>query len=217
MDVQIWADVSVAVQTQLGPVKAITGVTKGAATLIQSPGHGLQAGAPVFVRARGIGALDYAVGLVAEPDADSFTLQGVDSTGFRGALVEGSTVQLITFGAEAETLQEITPSGGEAPDVAINTIHPRPDHSVPGKPSPIVYSFGSLWVPTDPALVALKAAARTRSTCAVRFTWADGTTLLFAGMPSASMAPGGASGQPVTTPIKVNVRGPLATVAGAED
>lgn len=217
MDVQIWADVSVAVQTQLGPAKAITGVTKGAATLIQSPGHGLQAGAPVFVRARGIGALDYAVGLVAAPEADSFTLQGVDSTGFRGALVEGSTVQLVTFGAEAETLQEITPSGGEAPDVAINTIHPRPDHSVPGKPSPIVYSFGSLWVPTDPALMALKAAARTRSTCAVRFTWADGTTLLFAGMPSASMAPGGASGQPVTTPIKVNVRGPLATVAGVED
>lgn len=214
MDVQIWADVSVAVQTVLGATKAVTGVTKGADTIILCVGHGLQEGAPVFLRIRGIGALDYAVGIVDDPAVDSFKLRGVDSTGFRGTLAEGSTAQLITFGAEAETLQEITPSGGEAPDVNINTIHPRPDHSVPGKPSPIVYSFGSLWVPTDPALVALKAAAMKRSSCAVRFTWADGTTLLFAGMPSASMAPGGASGQPVTTPIKINVRGPLATIAG---
>ncbi|MET3517804.1 hypothetical protein ABIC63_005609 [Pseudacidovorax sp. 1753] len=216
MDVQIWADVSVAVQTELGAAKVLAGVTKGAETILQCADHGFADGAPVLVRARGIGALDYAVGIVDVVDDDSFKLLGIDSTGMRGSLIAGSTVRLVTFGAEAETLQEITPSGGEAADVNIETIHPHPNYSVPGKPTPIVYSFGSLWVPTDPALVALKAAAGVREVCAVRFQWADGTQLLFAGSPSASMAPGGSSGQAVTTPLKINVRGPLATLAGAE-
>lgn len=215
MDPQIWTDVNVAVQTALAAAITVTGITKGNPTVVQAAGHALAADTIVLLRVKGIGGLDYAVGKVGDPEVGTFDLVGVDSTAMKGTFVSG-TVQAITFGAVASTLQDITPSGGESADVNITTIHPIPDYAIPGKPSPIVYSFGSLWVPDDPALVALKAAGAAKQVRAVQFEWPDGTQLLFAGMPSASMAPGGSSGGAVTTPLKINVRGPLAAYAGVD-
>lgn len=214
MDPQIWTDVNVAVQTQLAAAIPITGVTKAKPAVVSATGHGLAAKAIVLVRVKGIPALDWTVARVADPESGTFELEGIDASAFKGTFVSG-TVQAITFGAVASTLQEITPSGGEAEDVAITTIHPTPDYSIPGKPTPLVYSFGSLWIPDDPALAELKAAAAAKAVRAVQFEWPDGTQLLFAGTPSASLAPAGSSGQPVTTPVKINVRGALVAYAGA--
>lgn len=216
MEAQIWTDVNVAVQTVLGTAINITGITKGNPTVVQVASLvGLDAGARVLVRVKGIGGLAYAAGKVLDPETGSFKLDGIDSSAMKGTFVSG-TVQVATLGAQASTLQDITPSGGDAPDVNITTIHPIPDYAVPGKPTPLVYTFGSLWMPGDPALEELKAAGLAKQVRVVQFEWPDGTELLFAGLPFVSMAPGGSAGAAVTTQVKINVRGPLAAYAGEE-
>lgn len=216
MEAQIWTDVNVAVQTVLGTAINVTGITKGNPTVVQVASLvGLDEGVRVLLRVKGIGGLAYAAGKVTDPATGAFELAGVDSSGLKGTFISG-TVQVVTLGAQASTLQDVTPSGGETADVNITTIHPIPDYATPGKPSPLVYSFGSLWKPGDPALEEFKKAGAAKQVRVVQFEWPDGTELLFAGMPSATMAPGGAAGGAVTTPIKINVRGPLAAFPGAE-
>jgi len=213
MDPQIWTDVDVDVQTALATAIPASGISKANPAVVSATAHGLSDGAVVLVRCRGINGLDWTVAEVDDSDTDSFKLKGIDTSGAKGTFVSGS-VQAITFGASASTLQEVTPSGGESADVPISTIHQIPDYSIPGKPTPLVFAFGSLWVPDDPALVELAKASKVKAVRAVRFSWPDGTQGLFAGIPSVSMAPGGTSGNPVTTPVKINVRGPFTAYAG---
>lgn len=216
MEAQIWTDVNMAVQTALGTPINVTGITKGNPTVVQVASLvGLDEGSRVLVRVKGIGGLNYAAGKVLDPETGTFKLEGVDSTAMKGTFVSG-TVQVVTLGAQASTMQDITPSGGDTTDVTITTIHPIPDYVSPGKATPIVYTLNSLWKPGDPALEELKKAGAAKQVRVVQFEWPDGTEMLFASMPSAPMAPGGSAGGAVTTPVKLNVRGPLATFAGAE-
>lgn len=214
MDALVWQDVNVAAQTEAAAAVAITGITKGADTTVQTATLP-QNGDVVVLRVVGIGGLDWAVGRVSEAAAGSFKLALLDSSEMKGTFRSGS-YRVIELGAQAESLQEITPSGGDTQDVVIDTIHPKPAYSKPGKPSPLVYSFGALWMPNDPVLKAFKAAGTGSRVLVVQFQWPDNTEMLFAGYPSAPMAPGGASGQAVTTPAKVSVRGPLVTYPGAD-
>ncbi|RYF82070.1 MAG: hypothetical protein EOO29_08380 [Comamonadaceae bacterium] len=214
MDALVWQDVNVAAQTDADAAVAITGITKGADTTVQSATLP-QNGDVVALRVVGIGGLDWAVGRVSDAAAGSFKLVGVESTDLKGTFRSGS-YRVIELGAQAESLQEITPSGGDTQDIVIDTIHPKPAYSKPGKPSPLVYTFGSLWIPSDPVLKAFQSAGKAGRVLVVQFQWPDDTEMLFAGYPSAPMAPGGASGQAVTTPAKVSVRGPLVTYPGAD-
>lgn len=213
MNLQIWSDVAVAVQTLLGGVKAVTGITKATEAVVACVGHGFTAGAPVMIRCTGLPDADYLVGVVdASPTTDEFTLKDINSTNWRGTFVSG-TAQLITFGAEFDTLQTVSPSGGEAADVLVSTIHTSQDKSIPGNTSPIVFAFDSIRDPADPGLKECRDASRTRTTRAIRFTFADGQKVYFVARPSTTLAPGGSAGAPVTTPLKMNVAGPLTDYA----
>lgn len=207
MEAQIWSDVDVDVQTVLAAAKTITGITKASPAVVSSTAHGYAVGDILLLKIKGMLELDYAVVKVTAQTTDSFTLAGIDSTLF-GTFTSG-TAQKITFGAAAATFTDITPSGGEASQVVIQTIHVSQSYSKPGNVSALTFAFGSLWMPDDPALIELQAASRSRTVRAVRFTFADGTAMFFAGYPSVSMAPGGAAGAIVTTPVSINVRGPV--------
>ena len=101
------------------------------------------------------------------PPAPRNPVAPVNSTDF-GAFVSG-TAQKITFGASAETITEVGAAGGEAADVLVETIHRKRGFNLPGRETPLVFTMGSLWVVTDPALVEFNKASRTRSLRAVRF------------------------------------------------
>jgi hypothetical protein len=214
-DFQIWSEVQVDVQSALAAPVAITGITKANPAVVAAPDHDFTAGDIVLLRVKGMGDLDYAVVRVATVIADtSFVAEGIDATDMNGTFVSGSATK-ITFGVSANTFTDVTPSGGETSDVLIQTIHMKRGFNKPGAESPLVYGFGSLWDVADPALLALQAGARKGRVLAVRFKFLDGTTVLFAGLPSASMAPGGSAGGAVTTPVKINVRGWLQAYSGA--
>lgn len=205
-DIQLWSDVDVDVQTALAPAKVITAISKATSAVCSSSTHDYVVNDILLLKVQGMIDLDYAVAKVTAVVAGvSFALGGIDSTLF-GTFVSG-TAEKITFGASAATFTEVSAAGGESEQVLIQTIHRRRGYNLPGNETPLVFTFGSLWVPSDPALIALKAASRARSVLAMRFTFADGSLGLFAGTPAASLVPNGSAGAPVTTPVIVNVRG----------
>jgi hypothetical protein len=213
MNVNIWSNVGVDVQTALAVAVPITAITKANPAVASATAHGFLDGDVLLLRTKGMRQLDWAVVRVDNKTTDSFELEGIDSTEF--STFSSGTAQKITFGASAETFQDVSANGGEAADVNVSTIHNDQDTSIPGNRTPLVFNFGSIWDPNDPALKALKGFDRKKSPCAIVFRFATGDLVYFAATPSSSLAPGGSAGAVVTTPVKLSVKGLLTNYAAA--
>jgi hypothetical protein len=209
--INVWSKVAVAVQTVLAAPKTITAITKANPAVAASTAHGLANGTVGLLKVSGMRQLDYRVVRLANVDTDDFELEGVDSTTFD--TFTSGTFEAITFGANASTFQDVSASGGEAASIAIATIHDDQDFEIPGNRSPLVFNFGSLWDPADPALLALKGFDDIKTPCCVQLTFATGAKIFMAAFVGASLAPTGSSGQPVTTPVSLRLRGRLTSYA----
>lgn len=213
MNVNIWSNVGVDVQTALGAPVALESISKANPAAAGADAHPFVDGDVLLLRVKGMRELDWAIVRVAGKTTDAFNLEGIDSTEF-GTFVSG-TAEKITFGASAETFQDVSANGGEAADVAVSTIHSDQDTSIPGNRTPLVFNFGSIWDPNDPVLKALKVFDRKKTPCALVFRFATGDLVYFAATPSTSLAPGGSAGGVVTTPVKLSVKGLLTNYAAA--
>lgn len=209
--INVWSKVSVAVQTLLAAPKTITVITKANPAVCTSTAHALTNGTVILLKVNGMRQLDYRVVRIINVTANTFDLEGVDSTAFD--TFTSGTAEAITFGANASTFQDVSASGGEAAAIPIATIHDDQDFEIPGNRSPLVFSFGSLWDPSDPALIALQKFDDIKTPCAIQMTFATGAKIYMAAFASASLAPGGSSGQPVTTPVSLRLRGRLTSYA----
>ena len=209
--INVWSKVQVAVQTVLATAKTVTGITKASPAVVTATAHGYTTGAEVKLSVAGMIELNNAVVKITQVTADTFSLDGIDSTLF--ATFTTGTAQLVTFGASAATVQDVNASGGEAAAIDITTIHDDTTKEIPGVKSALAYSFGSLWDPTDPALIELKKADNVKGTRAIKITFATGARVLFDCYPTVSMAPGGSTGGPVTTPISFKLTGPINSYA----
>ena len=212
-NVNKWSNVAVAVQTVIAAAKTLTAITKANPPVASSTAHGFVNGDPLLLKLEGMTELDYAVVRAAGVTADTFQIEGWDSTSF-GTFVSG-TAQKLTLGAQCATLQDVNPSGGEAEKLLVRTIHRKQDYNLPGNRAPLEYSFGSLWMPNDSALLALNGFDRNGQPCAVSFTFETGDKVFFAMHPSAPLAPSGNAGGLVSTPVSFSLRGPLSFYAGA--
>ncbi|WP_421885151.1 phage tail tube protein [Methylibium sp.] len=209
--INVWSNVAVAVQTVLGTAKVITAISKTNPAEVTSATHGFTAGQFLLLTVQGMRQLNLRVVKVAPtPGTDDFELVGIDSTLFAD-FVSG-TAQLITFGAEAATFQDVNASGGIAADIPVGTIHDDEDRVIPGNKSAIKYEFGSLWNIGDAALIELQKASDTKTTRAVRLTFATGDVVAFDCYPSAPLVPVGSSGAAVTTPVSFSLAGRLTTI-----
>lgn len=206
-DINVWSNVAVAVQSALAAPKTITEITKASPAVATSTAHGFIAGDIVLLKVSGgMRELNYrVVEVLAAPTVDTFSLRGIDSTGFSDFVA--GTAEAVTLGAECSTLQDFSPSGGEAAGIAVETIHTDDTYEIPGRRSPLVIASTSLWEPTDAALLALNGFDTSKTPGAVEVTFATGNRLLFAAYASASLAPGGAAGGLVTTPVSLRLRG----------
>lgn len=205
--INVWSKVSVAVQTALAAAKTISAISRASPAVVTSAAHGYANGQEVKLTVSGMIELNNTVVKVANVAAGTYELEGIDSTLFN-TFASGSA-QLVTFGAAAATFQDVSSSGGEAASIATTTIHDDTDKEIPGTKSALSYSFGSLWDPTDPALIELKKADNVKGTRAIKLTFATGAKVLFDCYPSVSMAPGGSTGQAVTTPVNFKLTGAI--------
>ena len=210
-DVNVWSNVQVAIQTALGAAKTISDISKASPAVADSTAHGFTTGDIVLLKIKGMRELNWRVVRVGTVTTDDFELEGIDSTDFRD-FVSG-TAEEVTFGAEAATFQDFSPSGGEAAGIGINTIHDDQDFEIPGNRTPLIMQSNSLWVPDDPALVAMKGFDMTKTPGCALLEFATGARVLMAAYMSANLAPGGAAGAPVTTSVSLRVRGQLTMYA----
>lgn len=202
--INVWSKVAVAVQTVLAAAVTITAISK-ANPAVATATNTYTNGDIVLLKISGMTQLDYRVARVAGATGTSFQIEGVDSTSF-DTFVSG-TAEKVTFGATASTFQDINATGGEAAPIPITTIHDDQDLEIPGNRSPIVYSFGSLWDTADAALKEIAKFDNTKTAGCLQLTFATGHKLYFAAYMSASMAPVGAAGAAVTTPVTFRLRG----------
>jgi hypothetical protein len=211
MTTNIWTKVGVSVQTVLATAKTITGITKASPAVASSTAHGFTNGQEVLLKIAGMSELNNMVVRAANVAANTFELEGVDSTLF-GTFTSG-TAQLITFGASAATFQDINGSGGEPDDVDLTTIHNDTKIVQPGLLSALSYSFSSLWDPGDAALIELNKAHITKTERAVKLSFASGAKIYFNSFVAAPLFAAGSAGAAVTTPVSFKIQGNIKSYA----
>ena len=111
MGASVWSNVQVAVQSALAAADTISAITKANPAVVTATAHGLANGDWVSLDVLGMHQLDKSVCRVANVTANTFELEGVDSTGFD--TFSSGTAQAITFGTSITTMSDINVSGGD--------------------------------------------------------------------------------------------------------
>ncbi len=207
-NINVWSKVAVNVQSAIAATKTITAITKASPAVASSTTHGYIAGDIVLLKINGMTPLDYMVcRVLASVTADSFSLEGVDSTLYD--TFTSGTAQKVTLATACSTLQDVNGSGGEAAPIVVETVHSDQNYEIPGNRSPLTYNFGSIWDPADPALIALNGFDVIKMPAVMQLTFSTGAKIFFCAFVSASLAANGSSGALVTTPVSFRLRGPI--------
>lgn len=201
-----WSNVAVAMQSALGAAKTITAITKANPGVVSSTAHGFVNGDYVYLTVQGMFQLDGMVVRVANQTANTFELEGIDTTAF-DTFTSGSA-QAVTFGTSITSATTINASGGDFDFIDITTIHDNVKKQIPGLPNPSNFTMDHLWDVSDAALKAMKTAADAQAIRAFKFTFgAGGQIMTFAGYVGATLLPAGQAQDKVTTQTVITMFG----------
>lgn len=201
-----WTQVAVAMQSALAAADTITGITKANPGVVTSVGHGLNNGEYVFLSIQGMHQLNDKVVRVANKTADTFELEGVNTTDF-GTFSSG-TAELITFGTSITTAATISAGGGGFDFIDTTTIHDSAKSQTPGLPAAMTYTMDHIWDPADAGQIAMKTASDSQAKRAFKFTFGTGGKIaVFAGYVGFDGAPGGSAQDKVTTQAVITSQG----------
>ena len=202
----VWKNVAVAMQSALAAAKTITAVTKANPGVVTSTAHGFSNGDYVFLSVAGMYQLNDKVVRVANQAANTFELEGVDTTLFD--TFSSGTAEKITFGSSITTATNISSSGGNFEFIDATTIHGNSRAQIPGLPEATTFTMDHIWDVSDSGLLALKTASDNQAKRAFKFTFGTGGKIMtFSGYVGASLLPGGSSQQLVTTPAVITMNG----------
>jgi hypothetical protein len=135
----LWKGVGIALQSALGAAKTISAITKADPPVATSTAHGYSNGDVVLLDVLGMGQVDDRVVRVANVAANTFELEGLDSTNF-DTFVSGNA-KLITFGTTLATIAEVQGSGGDANYEDTTLIHDTQRSQIPTLPNPIAFTL----------------------------------------------------------------------------
>ena len=198
---KFWTGVGIDVQTALGAAKTITAITKANPAVATSTAHGYANGDYVVLAVQGMWQADTKTVRVANVTANTFELEGCDSTSFD--TFSSGTAQAITFGTTFSTIGDFTTSGGDFDMIDITTIHDTNKKTIPGAASAIECSGNFNWDPADAGQVAMKAASEARVLRAMKIQFSDGAKWVFTGYPGYAGNPTGGAGAKVSSPFKI--------------
>jgi hypothetical protein len=200
-----WSNIAIAIQSALAAAKTITAITKANPGVATSVTHGYTTGDYVKLTISGMSQLDSMVARIIVLTADTFSLEGIDTTLFD--TFSSGTAEKITFGTTLSTATSITASGGDFSFIDTTTIHDNVKKQIPGIANPATFSFENIWDVSDAGLIALKAASDAQAMRAVRFTFANGQKLVFTGYIGASLLPTGGAQDIVKTSVAITMFG----------
>lgn len=207
-NVSLWTNVAVDVQSALGSPVTIVGISKTDPAVVSFNGTLPSNGAYVKLTVQGMTQADgrvFRVANGASGSPDTFELEGLDATGFSD--FASGTFEVITFGTSMTTATGLSASGGDFDFIDITTIHDNIRKQIPGVASPATYSFESLWDAADAGLIAFKETSDAQSLSAVRFTFANGSKVVFNGYIGCTLLPVGNEQDKVTTSVVVTMFG----------
>lgn len=201
-----WANVAVAMQSALAGTKTITAITKASPGVVSSTSHGYSNGNYVLLSVQGMWQVDNKVVRVANQAANTFELEGVDTTSYD--TFSSGTAALITFGTTFSSIKGLSASGGDFDFIDTSTIHANVKTQIPGLPNPLNYSFDNIWDISDTAQTAMKTASDAQSARCFRFTFGTGGNIMvFYGYVGFSAAPTGNALDLVTSPAAITMFG----------
>lgn len=201
-----WSNVAISMESVLAAAKTITAITKANPGVVSSTAHGYANGDYVLLSVQGMYQIDSMVVRVAGVTADTFQLEGVDTTSY-DTFSSGSAYK-ITFGTTLSTATSLTGSGGDFDFIDTTTIHGNAKTQIPGLANPATYSFDNIWDVADAGLMAMKAASDAQDTRCFKFTFGTGGNIMvFNGYVGASLLPGGQAQQLVTTSAVITMFG----------
>lgn len=204
--VRKWSNVAVAMQSVLAGATTITVITKANPGNVTSAAHGLIVGDYALLTVQGMYQVDGKVVRIANITANTFDMEGVDSTSY--STFSSGSVQKITFGTTLSSMTTINASGGDFDFIDTTTIHGNVKTQIPGLANPLSYSFENLWDMTDTAQLALKSASDNQATRCFKFTFGTGGPIaLFNGYVGYAGAPTGTAQDKVTSPAVITCFG----------
>jgi hypothetical protein len=200
-----WSNIAIAVQSALAAADTVTAITKANPGVASATAHGFNNGDYVVLTAQGMNQVDGMVVRVANKTADTFELEGVNTTDF--STFTSGTAEAITFGTTLATATSVSASGGDFEFIDVTTIHDNVKKQVPGLANPANFTFENIWDVADAGLVALKSASDSQAKRAVKFSFANGQKLVFTGYIGASLLPTGNAQEVVKTSVVVTMFG----------
>lgn len=202
----VWKNVAVAMQSALAAAKTISAITKASPGVATSTAHGYSNGDIVFLTISGMYQLNDKPVRVANVTANTFELEGIDTTLFD--TFSSGTAEKVTLGTSITTATTVSSGGGNFDFIDSTTIHANSKSQLPGLPEATTFTMDHIWDVTDTGLLALKSASDNQAKRVIQFTFGTGgKKMLFAGYVGCSLLPGGAAQQLVTTPSVITMNG----------
>lgn len=202
---KIWSNVGVSMQSALATADTVTAITKANPGVVTATAHGFSDGDYVLLTVVGMSQVDGRVFRVANSDANTFELEGEDTTAYD--TFTSGTAEAITFGTSIGTIRTLSASGGDPNFIDTTTIHDNVSKQIPGIASAISYSIENIWDASDTALLAMKAASDANAQRAFKFTFSDGQIMVFNGYISAPNLPGGSAQDLITAAATITMYG----------
>jgi hypothetical protein len=185
-----------------GTAVAITSVTNASPGVFSSTAHGFENGDIILLDISGMPDLNKRAFKVISTASGTFQLAdetgtvGINTTSF-GTFTTGSAYK-ITLGTAITGTQGFAPSGGDGKLLDTTTVQDTNDTQETNGTTAISYALTQQWDPADAAQRLMIEHNRTGSQKVFRFTWPNGTFVLFYGSVAYSGAPGG-DNQGITT------------------
>lgn len=202
-----WTNVGIDVQTALAAAVSITAVTKASPGVVTYGGAVHPAnGDYIAVTANGMHQINDRILRIANVNttAKTFELEGEDTTSY-DTFISG-TYQIVTFGASFNSVQTISPSGGDYEKADITTIHDSVRKNVPTIAAPLTLAMTNYFDLTDPGFVECNKAYKAKAKRAIRVRFGSGAKMVMMGYVGAAGVPTGQAQGVVQTPVSIEAQ-----------
>lgn len=202
-----WTNVGIDVQTALAAAVSITAISK-AATGVATYGGAVHPanGDYINLTAQGMHQVNDRIFRVANVNttAKTFELEGEDTTSY-DSFISGN-YQIITFGASFNSVQSVSPSGGDYEKADLTTIHDAVRKNVPTIAQPFTLAMTNIFDLTDPGFAECNKAYKAKAKRAFRLRFGTGAKILLTGYVGAAGVPVGQAQGVVQTPVSLEAQ-----------
>lgn len=202
-----WTNVGIDVQTALAVSVSITAVSKASPGVVTYSGAVHPAnGDYIAITANGMHQINDRILRIANVNtaAKTFELEGEDTTSY-DTFINGS-YQIVTFGASFNSVQTISPSGGDYEKADITTIHDSVRKNVPTIAAPLTLAMTNYFDLTDPGFVECNKAYKAKAKRAIRIRFGSGAKMVLTGYVGAAGVPTGQAQGVVQTPVTIEAQ-----------